>query len=69
MKETTNQIQRDPQIAQFVSSLEPEVPEVESGPGEGLVDRCGKHIFFLIGNQPYVCLIDTCIHVYIIIYM
>ena len=39
MKETTNQIQRDPQIAQFVSSLEPEVPEVESDPGEGLVTR------------------------------
>lgn len=58
MKETTNQIQRDPQIAQFVSSLEPEVPEVESDPGEGLVTRLidvENTCFFLIGNQPYMC--------------
>ena len=67
MKESTNQIQRDPQIAQFVSSLEPEVPEVESDPGEGLVDRCGNHISF--DRKPTICVPNRYMHTYIVIYV
>ncbi|CAL1169217.1 unnamed protein product [Cladocopium goreaui] len=52
MKESTNQIQRDPQIAQFVSSLEPEVPEVESDPGEGVI--AFYHVLVLRGME-HVC--------------
>ena len=67
MKESTNQIQRDPHIAQFGSSLEPEVPEVESDPGEGLVDRCGNHISF--DRKPTICVPNRYMHTYIVIYV